>query len=148
MSPGKHSISTSRVTISKTPPCIFTPCGSPNVCTGTRTRMRTSMAMRSRSTCSSDAAQRIDLPILQHGPFFRRRRRRCTLKIVLWPRFRAQNARHLLGVHGERDRILLAAIENRRNHAGQARAARGVLAALFANLPSTVNVSIALLCRQ
>src|SRR5277367_4573665 len=53
MSPGKHSTSTSRVTVSNTPPCSFTPCASPNVCTGTMTRMRTSIAMRNRSTCSS-----------------------------------------------------------------------------------------------
>src|SRR5216683_2782277 len=50
---GRHSISTSRVTISNTPPCTFTPAGSPNVCTGTFTLMRTSMVTRSRSTCSN-----------------------------------------------------------------------------------------------
>src|SRR5258708_33761906 len=53
ISDGKHSISTSRVTTSKTPPCTFTPEGSPNVCTGTFTFMRTSMATRRRSTCSN-----------------------------------------------------------------------------------------------
>src|SRR5437762_1867767 len=53
ISAGKHSISTSRVTTSKTPPCTFTPEGSPNVCTGTFTFIRTSMATRRRSTCSN-----------------------------------------------------------------------------------------------
>src|SRR6266851_2849688 len=53
ISVGRHSISTSRVTISNTPPCTFTPAGSPNVCTGTFTLMRTSMVTRSRSTCSN-----------------------------------------------------------------------------------------------
>src|SRR5713101_4201863 len=53
ISVGRHSISTSRVTISKIPPCSLTPCGSPNVCTGTLTCMRTSSATRSMSTCSS-----------------------------------------------------------------------------------------------
>src|SRR6266513_2288660 len=53
MSLGRHSTSTSRVTTSKTPPCTFTPAGSPNVCTGTFTFMRTSIATRMRSTCRS-----------------------------------------------------------------------------------------------
>src|SRR5229473_434225 len=53
ISAGKHSISTSRVTTSNTPPCTFTPEGSPKVCTGTFTFIRTSMATRTRSTCSN-----------------------------------------------------------------------------------------------
>ncbi len=84
MSAGKHSISTSRVTISKMPPCSLTPCGSPNVCTGTRTRMRTSIAMRSRSTCSN-APSPDPLASPSAWRFLRRRRPPCTVKIVLCP---------------------------------------------------------------
>src|SRR5438445_2481711 len=83
ISPGKHSISTSRVTISKMPPCSLTPCGSPKVCTGTFTFMRTSMAIFSRSTWSSEpltgsTCQSFRMAVCCWVPNF-------TLKIVLCP---------------------------------------------------------------
>src|ERR1700722_9321296 len=82
MSAGKHS--TSRVTVSKTPPCNFTPWASPKVCTGTITRMRTSMAMRKRSTCKS-------LPLTgstcqsRTMAFSSPPLATVTVKMVLWP---------------------------------------------------------------
>ncbi len=97
------------------------------------------MAMRSRSTCSKRAADRIDLPILHHG-FLVAAIGHVDGEDGVVAGLRAQNLGDLLGVHGERDGFLLAAVENRRNHAGSASAARRTLAAAFANLPFYLNV--------
>src|SRR5262249_12323790 len=50
---GRHSISSSRSTWSRIPPCCFTPAASPTRWMGTITRIFSSMAMRFRSRCSS-----------------------------------------------------------------------------------------------
>src|SRR5579863_3049393 len=54
ISSGRHSTSTSRVTCSRIPPCCLTPAASPLSTMGTRTCSFWSMAMRFRSTCSSE----------------------------------------------------------------------------------------------
>ena len=85
------------------------------------------------------AADRIDLPVTHHG-FLVAAIGHGDGEDGVVTGLGAQNLGDLLGVHGQRDGVLLVAVEHGRNHAGSANAARRTFAAAFSNLPFNLKV--------
>ena len=99
ISPGRHSISTSRNICSRMPPCSLTPGASPLSTTGTLTRRTLSMAMRFRSTCSKRLlmGSNCQSTIITLAAFAVE----AEIENRVVPGLRIQDAPHLLGIDSD-----------------------------------------------
>ena len=92
--------------------------------------MRTSIAMRKRSTCSKIAADRINLPILHDGRLVLSAEVDLEQGVVAG--FGTQNRGDLFGVYRERNRFPFAAIKSRGHSACHTQAPCFIFAPCFA----------------
>ncbi len=130
ISAGKHSISTSRVTISKTPPCCFHAGGFAE---GVHRNFDAHAHVHGDAKqihMEQVAGDRIDEPIFQDGGFVLAAEIHLEQSVVA--ALGTEDRAKLLGVDRQGDGFALAAIQHGRNFAGQPQPARFVFAALGA----------------